>query len=282
MTDTTSCTLVTAFYPIRSKFPTQQYLEWSRNYLSLEAPIVLFTEEHLVSTFQEMRGSRPIHIIVLPFCELDTWSGDFPDIWRRQHELNPERHEYISPTGYLAQQSPELYALWANKAAFVERAIQAIPFQTDYFFWCDIGAFREPIQEQIRQRFPETKCLSRHQILIQAMLPIPINEKERQEDGIRGPAISSEWNDIRIVGGLWGGGKEACLAWKVVYYHMLQQYFLSNRYAGNDQMVMLSTLLENPSLVTIVKPTREDINQWFFLEYLLSSLADMKIDISYL
>ena len=278
-----SCTLVTAFYPIRSKFPAQQYLDWARNFLSLESSIVLFTEEHLVATFQALRPSNlPFHIITLPFSDLETWSSDYPEQWRKQHILNPEGHIQGRSNGHVAQQSPELYALWAHKPAFVERAIHINPFHTDYFFWCDIGAFREPVPELIRQRFPETKWLSPHRILLQAISPIPLDEKGRQVDGIRGPAITSEWNEIRLVGGLWGGGKKACLSWKQAYHQMLQRYLSSGRYTGNDQMVMLSTVLETPSLAIVVKPTRQDVNVWFFLEYLLSSLADFKADLSYL
>lgn len=276
------CTLVTAFYPIRSKFPAQQYLDWARNFLSLETPIVLFTEEYLVETFQSLRPSNlPLHIITLPFQEVETWSGDYPEKWRHQHTLNPEGHIQGRSSGHIAQQSPELYALWAQKPYFVEYAIHLNPFHTDYFFWCDIGAFREPPQEAIRQLFPETKWLSPRRILIQAMASIPVHEKACQADGIRGPSITSEWNEVRLVGGLWGGGKKACLVWKQAYHQMLQRYLSSGRYAGNDQMVMLSTLLENPSLAMVVKPTRLDVNSWFFLEYLLSSLAVFKADLSY-
>jgi hypothetical protein len=101
---------------------------------------------------------------------------------------------------------------------------------------------------------------------LQLDVPPPI----RYVSGLRG-----------IVGGLWGGDKEACLAWKEAYHRMLHLYFEKGRYAGNDQMVMLSTLLENPSLACVVSPTRADINQWFFLPYLLSSLAEFKQDLSY-
>ena len=278
-----SCTLVTAFYPIRSKFPAQQYLDWARNFLSLETSVILFTEEHLAETFQALRPSNlPLHIITSPFQELETWSGDYPEKWCHQHTLNPEGHIQGRSSGHVAQQSPELYALWAQKPYFVEHAIHLNPFCTDYFFWCDIGAFREPVQVEIRQRFPETKWLSPHRILLQAMASIPVHEKAHQADGIRGPSITSDWNEVRLVGGLWGGGKKACLSWKQAYHQMLQRYLSSGRYAGNDQMVMLSTLLENPSLAMVVKPTRQDVNVWFFLEYLLSSLADFKADLSYL
>ena len=274
-----SCTLVTAFYPIRSKFLPQQYVEWGRNFLSLHSPIVLFTEESLVESFHSMRLSQlPLHIVALPFDQLEMWSGTLPEQWRHQHTLNPEGH-IIGHQGQ--QQTPELYAIWSQKPYFVEKAIHLNPFQTEHFFWCDFGAFREPIPEAIQQKFPEIKWFPPQRLLVQAMTSIPPNEKERDQDGICGPHLNHSWNHVRLIGGLWGGDKQACLAWKEAYHRMLHLYFEKGRYAGNDQIVMLSTILENPSLVTAVNPTRWDINQWFFLQYLLSSLAEFKEDTTY-
>jgi hypothetical protein len=277
-----SCTVVTAFYSIRSKFPKDQYLTWGEQFMSLTSPIVIFTEEHLVDILVSMRGDRPIHVVVLPFQELETWKGDMAEKWAHQHTLNPEGHHFTDVGEHRLQQTPELYALWAHKAYFVERAIHINPFQTDYFFWCDFGAFRDPIPTEIRERFPESRLLPRNKIILQALVSVSMEEKEPGSDGIRGPRLSHEWNGVRLVGGLWGGGKEACLAWKKAFDRMLHRYLQAGRYAGNDQFVMLSTLLEDPELAMVVKPTRADINQWFFLEYLLSSLAEMKIDIMYM
>lgn len=274
-----TCTLVTAFYPIRSKFLPQQYLEWGRNFLSLHSPIILFTEDSIVSELRSMRPAHlPLHVVVLPFDQLETWSGTMSAQWKHQHTLNPEGHV----VGHMGQQqTPELYAIWSQKPYFVEKAIHLNPFQTEHFFWCDFGAFREPVSEPIRQRFPEIKWFPPNRLLVQAMTSVPSHEKEPQADGIHGPQLNHLWNHVRIVGGLWGGDKHACLAWKDAYYHMLHLYFEKGRYAGNDQIVMLSTILKNPSLVVAVNPTRADINQWFFLEYLLSSLAEFKQDMTY-
>ena len=41
------CTLVTAYYSIKSKFNHERYLNWGKQLLSLSSPIILFTEESL-------------------------------------------------------------------------------------------------------------------------------------------------------------------------------------------------------------------------------------------
>ena len=54
---------------------------------------------------------------------------------------------------------------------------------------------------------------------------------------------------------------------------MLEKYFQAGRFAGKDQMVMLSTYLNDSSLAYVVQPTLDGIDKWFFFEYLLSSLS---------
>ena len=267
-----SCTVVTAFYPIRSKFPSRQYVEWASTFLQIDAPVVLFTEESLVTTFASLRGNRPIHIIVLPFEELDTWKL-YGDKWKEQHAIDPE-HVY---------HTPELYAIWAQKAFFVKRAIQVNPFHTTHFFWCDIGAFRNPgISTRILETFPRTHYFVEDKILFQSMGRLEETDKEMKEDGIPGPMLNHAWNNDRLVGGLWGGNIHACLQWKRHYQDMLERYFEKGRFAGKDQVVMLSTYLESPELAMIVQPTRSDMDQWFFLEYLLSDTnTRLEMDPSY-
>jgi len=208
-----SCTVVTAFYSIKSKFPPQQYIEWATTFMQMNSPIVLFTEESLVTVFQTMRCSLPIHIITLPFEQLDTWTL-YQEKWKEHHTMDPERNRH----------TPELYAIWAQKAFFVKRAIQENPFHSSHFFWCDIGAFRDPaISKRILQTFPTIKHFSEDKIILQSIDNLQENEKGKKDDGIYGPLLNSKWNECRLVGGLWGGSIHACLQWKRHYQEILER-----------------------------------------------------------
>ena len=218
----------------------------------------------MANTLQQMRGDRPIHIITLPFHELETWKL-YESKWKEQHNMDPEKGHH----------TPELYTIWAEKAFFVEKAIQRNPFQTDFFFWCDIGAFRDPyISHIILDSFPTTLYLDPDRILFQSVGDVTPNDWIQRTDGIRGEVISHAWNDIRLVGGLWGGGIAACIRWKNAYQRMLEAYFRVGRFAGKDQQVMLSTYLDDPSMAKIVRCTKPYIDEWFFLEHLLSDLSE--------
>ncbi len=269
MAQTTTATVVTAFYPIKSKFPPQQYLEWAQRFLQLAAPIVLFTEPSLADTFAALRpAGLAMHIVPRPFEELDTWTL-YKSQWRKAHTLDHEA----------AAHTPELYAIWAQKPFFVAEVVAANPFGTDTFYWCDIGAFRDPtIAPSILATFP---CADRLRqvapaILLNSVAPMDVAEHRRYPDGI--------WGDFtcvnRIVGGLWGGTGPACLRWLAAYEAQLIRYFTAptDRFAGKDQSVMLSAYLEDTTLAFIAKPTTRQGDHWFFQEYLLAKGTETPLE----
>jgi hypothetical protein len=263
-----SCTIVTAYYEIKSKFDIDTYMIWGKRFLSLSSPIVLFTEEHLVDNIKKMRGDKPIHIVTIPFKDLDTWKL-YKDNWMKNHEIDPEKHYH----------SPQLYAIWAQKAFFVEKAIEMDAFKTEYFFWCDFGAFREDKSEKVMNLFPLTNYFIGDKLLLQSIRKSESSDRIVQPDGIIGEPLHMK---CRIVGGLWGGSKKACLQWRIKYQEMLEKYFKAGRFAGKDQTVMLSTYYENHYIAIVVNSTRCDsYDDWFFLQHLLSDDASFQIDDSY-
>ena len=200
-----TCTLVTAFYPIRSKFTEDTYIRWATSYLTLEAPILLFTTPELADRFRSLRGGRPLHILTAPFSELDMWKRH-ADTWVAHYELDAER----------AIHSPELYAVWAQKSVFMRDASILNPFQTEYFFWCDIGAFRGPIAESVRRTFPMPTHLPKDRLLMSSV------DRFR---GLVDPLVDS------LVGGLWGGTGASCCRWYSAFNAMLLQYIEKGMFA---------------------------------------------------
>jgi hypothetical protein len=262
MSSSSKVTLVTAFYQIKSKFTVNHYIAWASQFLKLDASIVLFTTSDLAPVFKQIRNDKnpgaPMQIIQIPFDDLDVWK-QYRQEWIREHAKDREA----------AIHSPELYALWAQKAFFMERAIRANPYNTDYFFWCDIGAFRNSdIPQQVVRSFPSVGHLKMSKgILMSSVNRLSELDTKRKADGICG---DFEHKDM-IVGGLWGGHADACRRWKSAYEAMLIRYFAAGRFAGKDQSVMLSAYLEDPTLATIVKCNiPKPFDEWFYLEYLVS------------
>jgi len=267
-----ACTLVTAYYEIKSKFNKEQYLLWAEQFLQLKAPIVCFTEENTAEIIKQLRRDLPIHIIVLPFEKLHMWQF-YKDKWIAQYKMDPESEKH----------SPQLYAIWAQKPFFVEAAIAANPFSTSYFFWCDIGAFRTPVHPVVLHTFPAIRYLEPDRIILHALDDVEESDRILKADGIYGEVISDKWNAHRLVGGLWGGGAKACLIWKDKYHNMLCHYFCVNRFAGKDQQVMFSTFMANRTIANVVQCTNQTCDIWFFLQYLLSDLDERyELNLSYL
>jgi hypothetical protein len=256
-----ACTLVTAYYEVKSKHNHGLYHQWGKTLLSLACPIVIFVEPRHAQMIREWRGNKPLHLIELPFEDLEMWK-EHQETWKKQHEIDPERGIH----------SPELYAVWAMKTTFVEKAIYVNPFDTEYFFWCDFGAFREAsYPTHVMNYFPMTRYFYSDKIIIQGVSPLSQAERLIRPDGIYGEPITSEWNEVRLAGGLWGGGIKGCLRWNEAYKATLQEYFKKNRVASKEQVVMLSAYLKDPSIAIVVQRTLGHVNPWFFFHELLSN-----------
>lgn len=254
-------TVVTAFYEIPSKFTFAKYLEWAVLFLQMSAPVVIFTDETLALLLQALRPpEKPIHIIIRPFQELESWKM-YESQWILEHNKDREK----------AHHSPQLYSLWAQKAWFVKEVVEKNPFGTEFFFWCDIGAFRNDPPHPL---FPTHNFLPRDRILLNSVQPLTAEERTV------GPSHDFSHVD-RIVGGLWGGGAQGCLRWHAAFANVLESYFRQGRFAGKDQSVMISTYLANPSLAHVVRCTRPEKDHWFFLEELLAGQAHYTLDTSY-
>jgi hypothetical protein len=269
-----ACTLVTCYYPLKSKYPSEQYLRWASDFLKLDASIVLFTTPELAGLFKEIRSkAHPVndhysfHLVEQRFEDLDAWV--YKTQWIQHHGMDPERDNH----------SPELYAIWAQKAFFVKRAIDLNPFGTNYFLWCDIGAFRNGLDPVIQTSFPSVRHLPADRILMSSVGPSLPGDNTVRSDGIRGDFMRVN----RIVGGLWGGGSLGCIRWLHTYKDMLERYFAAGRFAGKDQSVMLSAYLEDRTSALIVKSTVPNIDIWFFLTHLCSNRAvQYELDASYI
>lgn len=254
-----TCTLVTAYYNVRSKRPPKYYMEWAKNFLTLPCPIVLFTSPDLVPIFKGLRGGLPIYIFSRPFESTVMWSR-YKSHWEASHGVDHEKNLH----------SPQLYSIWANKSAWVKEAIQLNPFHTSHYVWCDIGAFRDASKLPTLIRFPMASRLPEDKVLFCLIEPLQADDFVVRPDGIPGDFRYLN----RIVGGLWGGPRDACLRWAEQYEAMLNRYIQADRFIGKDQSIMMSAILEDSSNAVCIRPHWGDLGEtWFYLEYYLSDPA---------
>lgn len=249
-----SPTVVTAYYPIKSKFSVEQYIQWIVGFWpKTSCSLVFFTEPPLVAVFEGLLGSRKnLKIIGLPFSSLSAFKKLSYKVWLNTSTLDKEMGH-----------TPELYALWYEKKEFVLKTIEANPFSSEKFIWCDAGIGRIPELTASLQNFPVKERVPRGTMLLLEIDPLKEEDCRRDVWGIPGTFD----NVATFGGGILASDAEGWIRWSMAYDAMLIRYYLADRFIGKDQNIMASMILEEPSLATIVKRPAHlgPIAGWFYL-----------------
>ena len=108
-------TVVSAFYPIKSKYSLTDYLKWMKFWSQCKCNLVFFTVEEFVPIIENLRKDIifPTKIIPLEFSQLDGVKKYGMDFWQKEYLKDNESYH-----------TPELYILWYEKKGFVKRAIE--------------------------------------------------------------------------------------------------------------------------------------------------------------
>jgi hypothetical protein len=191
---------------------------------------------------------------------------NYKEEWIKDYEMDPEKHYH----------SPQLYAVWASKPVWLEEVAIENPFHTENFMWVDSGGFRiEKDQELYRKNFPKLRRFAKDKLIFSIINKFTEGDLKKVKTIIGNfTSVEGDFKD-RIVGGFYGGNRYACSRWRKAYETMLLRYFLKGLFAGKDQPVMASVLLEDPSLGEILEPTLPDVSwgaieHWLFIPKYLS------------
>lgn len=258
-----SVTVVSAYYPIQSKFPPEQYLDWIRLFWPHnEANLVFFTSPQMTDTVRGILEGRPgkTCLVTIPFAELTAFRSLHPQVWMKTWESDPEKGRH----------TPELYGLWYEKKEFVRRAIEMNPFSSEKFVWCDAGICRTAEWVGVLRRFPLPEMVPSGKMLMLSIDPFRQEDLERDVWGI--PGMFGE--RATLGGGILASDTEGWRAWAAAYDRMLMRYWLSGRFIGKDQNIMASVALEHPELcvVTFAPPVMNTVTKWFYLLFYLSAV----------
>jgi len=252
-------TVVTAYYPIRSKYPVEEYMKWILQFWPrIPCNLVFYTDPALVEMFESAFKQRHFtKVIGIPFSELRAFKKLSPAVWMSTHALDSE-----------AGHTPELYAMWYEKKEFVLRAIEVNPFHSRKFVWCDAGICRYPDWIPRLSSFPSAAPIPCGKMLLLQIDPFKEEDLIPDEHGIRGTFGTR----ATLGGGILASDIEGWNLWSKTYDAMLMRYYLAGRFIGKDQNIFASMLLENPELATLVKRPAEfgPIAGWFYLLFFLS------------
>lgn len=252
-----SCTIVTAFYNFsKKKHTTDEYIQWMQNFLpNVDSNMVIFTDQHCVSFICELRQNYPLKtkIVVCPLEEFYTYG--YLHHWEKDILRDHERYHSI-----------ELYMIWNEKAAFVKRAIELNPFNTDFFCWSDIGMIRDKSYIPYIKNFPNGRSDTKDD----KVYLLNIGYRFTEEDFIHSEIASERYRYVSscIGGGVIYGHKNVFLKWITKYYEMLDEFVKADYFAGKDQSLMACIYVHNRDMIELVTPIPTPFNNdWFYLVF---------------
>jgi len=250
-------TIVTAYFqlPIAKK-PHNQYIQWMKNMLIIETPMVVFSDKASKPLIEQFRGNLPTYYINI----------DFPDFYTYRYETTFYEHQLIDHEIGIGH-NPQLYMIWNEKSHFLKQAADLNPFQTEYFLWVDIGCFREPNTRYLQWPNPQkVEQLESNKMLMVQVYPFRSDELGKRTL----ETIPSFQYTNRIGGTMFGGTKGAIEKWHKEYYEMLEHFIRIGRFIGKDQSIMNSVYLWKPQLVQLISQWNEPRNgmssEWFYIQ----------------
>ena len=255
-------TVVTAYYPIRSKYSVEQYLGWILSFWPrTQCSLMFYTVPELVSVFERAFLSRAsVRVVGLPLSSLSAFTKLSYKVWLRTRLLDTE-----------PAHTPELYALWYEKKEFVLRAVESNPFCSDRFVWCDAGICRYPQLAAGIQRFPVRERIPQGRMLVLEVDPL-----RQEECGTDAWGIPGKFDAVATFGGgILASDAAGWMRWSSAYDAMLMRYYLAGRFIGKDQNIFASMILEQPDLALSVRrpSVLGPIVGWFYLLLFLSGIS---------
>lgn len=252
-------TVVSAYYPIQSKFTVEQYMGWILAFWpKTECSLVFYTEPELVPIFERLfRSMKSARVVGLPLLSLSAFERLSYKVWVNAKLLDHE-----------SSHTPELYALWYEKKEFVLRTILANPFCSDRFVWCDAGIGRIPEMNSMAKRFPQRSLIPVGKLLVLQIDPLNPEDCKVDDWGIPGKFD----NVATFGGGILASDAAGWIQWSSAYDAMLMRYYLAGRFIGKDQNIMASMILQRPELAITLRrpPSLGPVAGWFYLLLFLS------------
>lgn len=258
------CTVVTAYYDFsKKKHSSNTYYKWMKTFLSLPCKMIIYVGSQdiydIVKTYRSSFESST-KVILLPLEEL--YCYQMMDYWEKDYTRDHEKYH-----------SPLLYIIWNEKTAFLKKAKDANPFETEFFCWADIGMVREEFYLQHIRNFPSKQMLNICDKKKVHLLSInPFTDEEYS-------TVTDASNCFRYYKDRIGGGVILCHCdivdeWYDLYYKMLHRFMELNLFAGKDQSIMnclyLCLCMKNINFVNLISPIKSPIDNWFYMLHYLS------------
>jgi hypothetical protein len=258
----------------KSKNTIQTYSYWNKNaLLSIQSPIVLFTDQKSKQKFRRIRSVNITFIV-------------YENVWELMKELEMKRNmKYID--NYLNDQwkkdpekaihNPNLYAIWNLKAYICSKVVKQNPYSTNFFIYSDLGAWRHGIIEN----WPDNNFMRilNEKLNDRLLFGQIIHVKDRN-------TFNVESNSIE--GGFFAGSSIAIDTFAQSFYKIHDQRLKDNLFIGKDQTIMNYMAYKTNLRIVFLRTWQlHDCNSnksllfydsWFFYQHYLSSIKNFNCE----
>lgn len=272
-------TFSTCWYILKSKFDNRTYLEWIKNLLSIvnNFNLVIYTDTEAFKQLIPLIDitNKRIKIIIKPFEDFYTYR--YKEFWIKNHEksnLNLHIH-----TDW------KLNMLWNEKVFFVNETIKNKYFDTLYYGWCDIGYFRNRLNDlhtRYLLKWPNNKkllslpfnhtngCIHYGCIQNNTISYVKLsNDIKNHYKNNQSTQPSIQFDEICFAGGFFILSPELIDTYTRLYDEKLMYYFMSNFIVKDDQMIIMDIIFTNQNLFYIHTEDNPKFDNWFMFQRLL-------------
>jgi glycosyl transferase family 25 len=259
-------TIVTCFYDLKkkSKIDTAKYYIWMKNFLNKPMNIIIYLDKDDMNVYDFIIECRKdylnrTHIIFEKIEEWETYK--YIDYWNYCHTIDSENSYH----------SPELYMLWNEKTFFIKRAMQKNPFNSEWFFWTDIGCCRNDSDSEKFMSYPSYNKVinySRNKIILSFIDEIKHYYYNLNSVGI--PLVLQNISNDRacnpvngVQGGFFGGHMYGLNLWFNLYQDTLKLFMDNKVFGGKDQNLMITIAIKHGEHVEKSMATSRYGDIWF-------------------
>ena len=227
---TDDITIVTALYRIptpRHRFT--EYFDWLDNFLQINRSIVFFLQKNLSEI---VKSKRP------KIYENKTiWiENEFSDLYFYKYKKEFEKTCKYDGYKFGASHTVPLFIIWNEKLKFLEKAINANYFKSNYFFWIDAGFFRDKndISQYINDWPSIKRCEEDPRVILNEIRKISKEEYEKLA-AFDENAHNRFKTDFHIAGNAYGGRADYLIKFIYYYYEIFKLFIEKKKFIGLDQ-----------------------------------------------
>lgn len=265
-------TFSSCFYIIKSKFHSNNYIEWMNNFISIvnNFYLVIYTDTKSIIHI-DIKNNPNIRIIIKPLENF--YNYKYKNYWIKNHENN-----------YLLNFKScwELNMLWSEKIQLVKQTIKEKYFDTKFYGWCDIGYFRNRSLDIHTSNLTNWgknanffhnisnkicySCISNDNAYLNFLNKIVNN---RNKKGLPTTPIPPEQNSI--AGGFFVLDENNIDWLATIYDNTLRLYFENGYLVKDDQIILVDCIFSNLNRFKLFQEKTNYYDNWFMFQRILNN-----------